>query len=515
MLEYSDVFGFLKDVDMTPLMSVTAIVLSVLLALRTTRAYDRFWEGITLVQLMRAEWFTAVSTLIAFSNVALKQNPKNEEIAEDVRNFQFTLIRLMSLMHGSALRQIGGYEEEFEVVDITALDESSLSYLASCGSTQVNPVEVLLHWVQVLIVDALTSNKALSVPAPILTRAFQTLTRGMVNCTNCRKLADCPFPFPLYQMVLVLLIIQCIITPCFVAAYIENAILAALCTFVPLFGMWSITFTAGELEQPFGSDPNDLPLKTIQKQYNSSLMMLLDKATFRAPTLVEDARKTVKQLRRVHTANADDWSRTDTVLSYENRYQPSEDDTTDRSAPTSRQVSPSPGYRRSVGPTIHEESCSTRESFALGYELKQDVCLRIACEDQLLASFVSTACIGNQDIGGCSDSDYTREPCKDDADARHGCAPVMSRRLSARHPDHSTVSLGEIGVFPQKNPSHGFQGSSEPQHYIDHTLIGTEFRGAVNAVSSAIALLNGQEKSDSGAGVVKEYLPREDGLTGL
>lgn len=300
----------LESFNFSAVWSASVIVLSMLLSLRTNRAYGRFWEGITLVQVMRAEWFETASNLIAFSLVAIKQNSSNEKLVNDVRAFQFTLVRLMSLMQGKALRAVGGHEEEFEVLDIQALDHKSLGYLKACEDgnekkNKVDPVEVVLHWIQVLVIDAHVDG-VIPVPAPILTRVFQTLSRGMVNCHNARKLADVPFPYPLSQMVFVLLMIHSIITPLIIAAIFRDPVFAAASTLVPLMGMWSITFTASELEQPFGNDANDLPLTDIQRHYNLSLMMLLDQETYFAPSLVDQSPLTVKSLRRKHTVNVKD-----------------------------------------------------------------------------------------------------------------------------------------------------------------------------------------------------------------
>jgi putative membrane protein len=306
MEEYGEEIAFYAEkVNAGALWSATVIVLSVLISMRTAKAYDRFWEGITLVQLMRAEWFETASNLIAFSLVAIKGNPENQKVKKEVNTFQFTLVRLMSLMHGKALRSIGGHEEEFEVLDIQALDHNSLQYLSSRETDSVDPVdpvEVVLHWIQVLVTDA-HSASSLPVPPPILTRVYQTLSRGMVNCHNARKLADCPFPFPLSQMVFFLLISQSVVTPIVLALVMRNPIFAAVTTFLPLFGMWSVTFTASELEQPFGNDPNDLPLCAIQRAYNNSLLMLLDKENYNAPSLKDEHHLNVRTLRRKHTWN--------------------------------------------------------------------------------------------------------------------------------------------------------------------------------------------------------------------
>lgn len=294
LLEEHAELDFLNNLNESSVWSASIVVVGILVAFRTNKAYDRFWEGITLVQQMRAEWFEAASNLMAFSEVAAKKNPSNEKMVSDVHDFQFTLIRLMSLMHGAALRQIGGYKEEFPVLDLQGLDEDSLSYLADCEEILSNRVEVLLHWIQVLITDNHIFG-VVDVPPPILTRAYQTLSRGMVNLHNARKLHDVPFPFPLSQTVVALILIQSVVTPVFAASVVAHPALAALMSFLPIFGMWSLIFIAGQLEQPFGTDPNDLPLSVLQFDMNTSLLMLLEAKS--APKLRKTAQRSVAGLR--------------------------------------------------------------------------------------------------------------------------------------------------------------------------------------------------------------------------
>merc|ERR1719203_1667636 len=43
-------------------------VMGFLLVFRTQQAYSRWWEGGTLLQTVRGEWFNAYSQLLAFSN---------------------------------------------------------------------------------------------------------------------------------------------------------------------------------------------------------------------------------------------------------------------------------------------------------------------------------------------------------------------------------------------------------------------------------------------------------------
>jgi putative membrane protein len=291
-------FTFFEDSSISAIWSVTSLTLGVLIGFRINIAYARFWEGITLVQMMRAEWFETCSNLIAFSTVALDRDPRRRDVFRKVETFQSLLVRLMSLMHGMALRQIGGNVEDFPVIDVHGLDDESLTYLAQAESRDENCVQILLHWIQVLITDGI-GDGVMCIQAPILTRAYQTLSRGMVNLHNAKKLADVPVPFPLSQLHVLLIWVQCMIAPIAVAAMMPNMWVAGFICFIPNFGSWCLLFISGQCEQPFGNDPNDLALSIMQFEMNSSLMMLLDPESIRAPFLKDSARRHVQDLRQL------------------------------------------------------------------------------------------------------------------------------------------------------------------------------------------------------------------------
>merc|ERR1719163_1346459 len=52
---------------------------------------------------------------------------------------------------------------------------------------------------------------------------------------------------------------------------------ASISSLFATFALWGINFIAAELELPFGDDPNDLPIETLQVDFNGSLCVLLDK----------------------------------------------------------------------------------------------------------------------------------------------------------------------------------------------------------------------------------------------
>eukprot|EP00929_Paragymnodinium_shiwhaense_P061866 TRINITY_DN30906_c0_g1_i1.p1 TRINITY_DN30906_c0_g1~~TRINITY_DN30906_c0_g1_i1.p1 ORF type:complete len:675 (+),score=136.83 TRINITY_DN30906_c0_g1_i1:168-2192(+) len=244
-------------------------VLGFLLVFRTQIAYSRFWEGGTTLQQVRGVWFNAVSNLVAFSN-----DSEEEEMRFKVEKFQHLLVRLMSMMYCSALQQIADMDDEhFEIIDVYGVNVDSLKYL----SASEDRCEVIMQWIQRLIVIN-TNQQVVCIAPPILSRVFQELSNGIVDVQNARKISEFKFPFPYAQMLTVSLIVHWICTPFVSAMIIEpgQRVLGAFIVGVSVWGLWSINYIAAEIENPFGDDPNDLPVENMQTHFNRSLRTLID-----------------------------------------------------------------------------------------------------------------------------------------------------------------------------------------------------------------------------------------------
>eukprot|EP00931_Biecheleriopsis_adriatica_P103040 TRINITY_DN77932_c0_g1_i1.p1 TRINITY_DN77932_c0_g1~~TRINITY_DN77932_c0_g1_i1.p1 ORF type:complete len:521 (-),score=58.55 TRINITY_DN77932_c0_g1_i1:33-1595(-) len=247
-----------------------------LLTFRLNKAYSRFWDGTTLLHQMWGEWFDAASCLVAFSCIS-KRNPDKED---EVQRFRHTLVRLMSLCHASAMEEVSVATEDSEpypVIDIGSLDHPTLEYLVQCkfdNNLGFNRVEVLIHMIQTLVVDA-HDKGVLAIPPPILSRVFQSLSRGQVNLANCKKMINTLYPFPCAQLTAVLLCVYSVMTPLVMTTVCRHPFWACLLTFLPIFGAYTLNYIARELEMPFGDDANDLPLEESQAHMNNSLLMLI------------------------------------------------------------------------------------------------------------------------------------------------------------------------------------------------------------------------------------------------
>merc|ERR1740121_244624 len=259
----------LEDLAKSQIWTAVTAVLAFMVTFRTRQGLSRFWEGTGLLHQMKGEWFDTVSNCVTFT-IASKFDDNDR-----VLGFRHAIVRLMSLCHASALEEIASMGSQMETIDVLGLNTATLSHLKDCVENhKFNKVEVLLHLVQSLITNAHHEN-ILRIPPPILSRAYQTISRGYVNLLNTKKITDTKFPFPYVQLITLLLFVHTLLTPLIVAMTIQSVILAPIIAFLPVFGTHSMNFIAIELEDPFGMDDNDLPLAAFQEEMNNCLLMLL------------------------------------------------------------------------------------------------------------------------------------------------------------------------------------------------------------------------------------------------
>jgi len=255
-----------------------------LVVFRTSQAYSRFWDGCTATYMMQTEWFDACSSVISFC--------KHSKAGEDtVLGFQNLLIRLFSMLHALALAEIedSSTEEEsaafnYELIDIEAIDTESLRTLKSSDCK----VELVFQWIQQLLVENIETG-VLAIPPPILSRAFQELATGMVQFHDALKISSIPFPFPYAQTCDFLLLLHSFGTPFVMCQWVSKPWWAFTLSFTQVFILWCLNYIAIEIQNPFGSDANDIDAASMQNQMNAQLLLLLSPGTKRTPRLKSKA----------------------------------------------------------------------------------------------------------------------------------------------------------------------------------------------------------------------------------
>eukprot|EP00929_Paragymnodinium_shiwhaense_P063304 TRINITY_DN31635_c0_g3_i1.p1 TRINITY_DN31635_c0_g3~~TRINITY_DN31635_c0_g3_i1.p1 ORF type:complete len:545 (+),score=61.72 TRINITY_DN31635_c0_g3_i1:139-1773(+) len=250
--------------------SFTSVMIFILYN-RSNTAYDRWWEGGTLLQKTRGEWFNAYSSIMAFTST-------KPEMQHQVDAYVHLLARLMSLLMCCGLQQVSpNRDRPFEIIDLEGIEPASMEFL----NTAPDKVEIILQWIQrSMVLHAHTG--VLPVPPPILSRAFQEVSRGIVNLQNARKIADFPYPYPLAQVSMILQLVHYALVPVTAALGMSRGWAIAF-SFWSIFVLWCIHFNALDLEFPFGSRINDLPMHEMQQEWNKSVCTLLAERASRPP----------------------------------------------------------------------------------------------------------------------------------------------------------------------------------------------------------------------------------------
>eukprot|EP00928_Gymnodinium_smaydae_P052867 TRINITY_DN369_c1_g5_i1.p1 TRINITY_DN369_c1_g5~~TRINITY_DN369_c1_g5_i1.p1 ORF type:complete len:594 (+),score=101.79 TRINITY_DN369_c1_g5_i1:1481-3262(+) len=259
----------------------TAFV-SFLVTFRTSKAYDRFWNGANYIKKMQAEFFVTASNLFAFIRSSSEQEKKLK--------FQHTLIRLLSTLHAVALHQLGAGGDgvniakqplpRFELIDVRGLDADTLKVIVK----EECRVELIIQWVQSLTVDGIKSGVC-TIPPPILSRIFQNLSNALTAYYSAYRVTEVPYPFPYVQTTEFMLLLHLISTPFMMQVFTSNPMWAAICTFIPIFVLLSVNFIAAELENPFNDTRNVLSMPSLQKDFNKRLCLLIKSTTNRVPFL--------------------------------------------------------------------------------------------------------------------------------------------------------------------------------------------------------------------------------------
>jgi len=240
-------------------------ILGFLVIFRSQQAYSRYWEGLTLLQQVRGQWFNATSSLVAFCTM-------KPDLQDRVNQFRLLQVRLTSMLYCAGLRTVATMkDDDFEVIEVAGLDEMALDFMHD----HPDPCIVILQWMQQHIVSHMRSG-VLDVPPPVMSRVFQELSQGIVSLADAQKIADTPFPFSSAQMIAVMMTCQWIMAPVISASLTKSWAAAGVAAFFTVFLISCLNLIASEIEIPFGDDPNDLPLGEMQDIMNVNLKTLLN-----------------------------------------------------------------------------------------------------------------------------------------------------------------------------------------------------------------------------------------------
>jgi len=261
------------DFRMLPMSGVQTVwssytlVLCFLLVFRSSQAYVRFWEGTRAINALQTQWLNAVGTLVTYCS-------HEESKHHAVLRYQHLLVRLMSLLFCVSMQDVAELDDDsFEIIDPHGISQKSMSFFKKT-SVEQRP-DLLVQWVYRSITDAQLDGVLIAAP-PLLTRAFNEISRGRVELSKMRWLSDVPFPFPYTQMITSMLMIHWIVMPLLASQIVESRIWTFVICFVVTLVLWCLGYIALQIDQPFGDDDADLPLQEMMKDFNHTLLLMVN-----------------------------------------------------------------------------------------------------------------------------------------------------------------------------------------------------------------------------------------------
>lgn len=300
---------------------IIATVLGLLLAMRTSMALNRWMDGISQVQLMLSKWGDAYMSLSGFFADRVTHDT-DEETQLRILLFRVRIAHWFSLMSclafatlrarqiislsgvpiqemfagpddeevvktfaGDAIANTGSQsshtEPEMPVIrapggDLPELDLMVLSapsrletQLLEIATDKVNTIYL---WITQGIIEEVRA-KTLDTAPPIVSRVFQELSNGKLGFAQAHRVAMVPFPFPFAQMISVLMVITLAVMPLYIELFTQNPIMSPLLCFVCPLCYMGLNRVAVELEEPFGTDWNDVD---IEIRHHEFLLQLAD-----------------------------------------------------------------------------------------------------------------------------------------------------------------------------------------------------------------------------------------------
>ena len=130
------------------------------------------------------------------------------------------------------------------------------------------------QWLSEFVIREHLAGSTGGVGPPIVSRTFQFLSDGMVHYNHARKIMFIPFPFPHAQLSAIYILVAIPAVSFLMDQYTEDAWVGALLTFLTVTALSGIHEVARELENPFRNIPNEIPLVTLQAQYNEALITM-------------------------------------------------------------------------------------------------------------------------------------------------------------------------------------------------------------------------------------------------
>jgi len=133
--------------------------------------------------------------------------------------------------------------------------------------------QLAFNWVSEFFVRESLSGSVGKVESPLISRSMQFLSNGMVHYNHARKIMCIPFPFPHAQISVLYMLVIVPSVPLMLSQYTSAIWLGAMLSFLAVSCLCGLEEVSRELENPFRKPPNEIPICTLQAQFNEALII--------------------------------------------------------------------------------------------------------------------------------------------------------------------------------------------------------------------------------------------------
>lgn len=238
-------------------LSILGIILGLLLVFRTNTAYDRWWEG-------RKLWGQLVNVSRGLAHALDAQLPQ----ADGARRTHYA--SLLGSFPGALAAHLRLPREilpDGTVADATKRAGTPVTAPVASGTSEPNRLVQSLHRAVMRDIDAgLLATESRIALQPLLS-AFDDITGA------CERIRNTPIPFSYSSYIKQFVLLYALVLPFgLVQEFGYGTVIASMFTF---FATMGIELLAGEIEEPFGTDRNDLPLDQIAGRISADVHTLL------------------------------------------------------------------------------------------------------------------------------------------------------------------------------------------------------------------------------------------------
>jgi ion channel-forming bestrophin family protein len=241
--------------------TLIGLALSIFLGFRNTTAYDRFWEG-------RKLWGAVLNTSRSLSRQIIMfiepQPDAADKSREAVRAYEGKVVRSV-IAYAHALRHHLRESDPHAMLErVLSKEEAD----ALCKHRNV-PIAILMR-IGRQIVEAREKRWMHPFHMPVIEASLTSLTdlQG-----GCERIKSTPIPYSYTVLMHRIVAVYCVLLPFGLAETIGWATPAVV--LMISYAFFGLDAVGDEVEQPFGLDPNDLPLSAISRAIEANLCELI------------------------------------------------------------------------------------------------------------------------------------------------------------------------------------------------------------------------------------------------